>query len=148
MNCRFVWPFDSQLRQLSRDVSELKSLVEKFLQPRIVFFVEDELKRRLYMKDSEQAVAALTEVDAKGAVLPTPAFDAPPAWAIDDPKVATLEPSADGLTCNVKAGLPGNANLSVSAAAGGKSYAGTLPVIVTPGDAASISISLGAPTPQ
>lgn len=100
------------------------------------------------MKDSEKAVASMAVTDAKGFPVDQPTFDAPPAWTIDDPSIASLNPSADGLSCEVVALKPGSANLSVGAAAGGKNFAGALPVLVTAGDAANIAISLGAPVPQ
>lgn len=101
------------------------------------------------MKDSEKATASLAVADAKGfPISPAPAFDAIPAWAIDDSSVASLSPSADGLSCDVIALKPGSVNLSVSAAVGGKPFAGSLPVLVVAGDASEISISLGSPVAQ
>lgn len=103
------------------------------------------------MKDTEKATAVLAIADAKNFPLPAdqaPGFDSAPLWAIDDPTVATIAPSADGLSCDVVAQKPGQANLSVSASLGGNPFAGALPVLVTVGDAATIAIVLGAAVPQ
>lgn len=100
------------------------------------------------MKDTQQVTASLAVTDSKLQPVAQPTFDSPPAWTIDNPAVATLTPSADGLSCLLVASLPGVANLTVSATASGQAFAGTLPVQVTVGDAAAISISLGTPVDQ
>lgn len=138
-----------KLWRQSRSLSVLKHEFEKFLRPRVVILIGNDIARRIKMKDTEKATASLAEVDSKGfPVSPAQPFDAAPAWAIDDPTVASLAPSADGTTCDVVAIKPGSANLSVSAAIGGVPFAGSSPVLVTAGDAVSIAIQLGAAVPQ
>lgn len=100
------------------------------------------------MKDTEKVTAVLAVTDAKNFPVPQPTFDSAPVWAIDDPTVASLSPSADGLSCDVIAIKPGSPNLSVAATAAGQNFAGTIPVLVTAGDAANIAITLGAPVAQ
>lgn len=100
------------------------------------------------MKDTEKQTATIAVTDAKGFPVDQPTFDAAPAYAIDDPTVASLSPSADGLSCDVIALKPGSTNLNVAATAAGKDFAGTVPVLVTAGDAAQITLSLGAAVPQ
>ncbi len=99
------------------------------------------------MKDTEKLTLAIELDDAKG--FPTgQAFDQPPVWSIDDATIASLVPSADGLTCDVVGGKPGNAQVSVAGVAAGVSYAGSLPVPVVAGDATQIKIVAGAPVAQ
>ena len=99
------------------------------------------------MLDTEKATASIEVDDVKG--FPAAgAFDSPPAWSVDDPTIATLTPSADGLSCLVVALKPGNATLSVAAVMGGVSFAGTCPCTVVASAAASIKVTLGASSPQ
>lgn len=99
------------------------------------------------MLDSEKVVASLEIDDAKGFPVGG-SFDQPPVWSIDDPSIASLVPSADGMTCEVDGQKPGNAVLSVAAVLGGASFAGSVPVVVTAGSPAQIKIVLGAPVAQ
>ncbi len=99
------------------------------------------------MKDTEKVVATLEVDDAKG--FPTGgSFDQPPAWSIDDPSIASLAPSADGLSCEIAGIKPGNATVSVAGVVGGISFVGSAPATVVAGDAAAIKVSLGDAVPQ
>lgn len=132
-------------------IKRLKSEVEKLLRPRIVFYIGGFLIGRIEMKDTEKVVAVLAIADLKGYPIDpanAPALDSVPAWAIDDPSIASIVPSDDGLTCQVIGQKPGITNLHASAALKGNAFAGDIPVLVSPGDAAKLSISLGEPTPQ
>lgn len=131
----------------NRQISELKSMVEKFLQPQIVFYVGGQIARRIKMKDTEKVTLAIELDDAKGFPVGT-GFDQPPAWSIDDTTIATLAPAADGMSCDVIGQAPGNANVSVAGVAAGVSYAGALVVPVTAGDPAAIKLTAGAPVAQ
>lgn len=131
-----------------KEFLEAKSEIEKFLQPQIRFYIRNELQRRIVMKDSEKQTATIAVTDAKGFPVDQPVFDAPPAYTVDDPTVASLKPSDDGLSCDVIALAPGATKLNVAASAAGKDFAGSVDVLVTSGDAAAISISLGAAVPQ
>ncbi len=124
------------------ELKALKLLVDNALRPVIRFKIKGQVIKEIKMKDTEKATASLEIDDAKG--FPTGAgFDQPPVWSIDDDTIATLAPSADGLTCDVLGAKPGNAQLSVAGVAGGLSFVGACPVVVSAGDAASIKISLG-----
>lgn len=126
---------------------EIKSEVEKFLRPQIRFYVRDILQRRIKMKDTEEVTATIELDDAKG--FPTGgSFDQPPVWSVDDDTICTLAPSADGLSCDISGGNPGNANVSVAGVAGGVSYVGSVAVPVSAGDATQVKVSLGTPVPQ
>lgn len=135
-------------RSTKKDVLELKSEFEKFLQPQIRFYVRDVLTRRIKMKDTEKVTATIELDDAKG--FPTGgAFDQPPVWTADDAgAIVALTPSADGLSCDIAGVAPGNANVSVAGVANGVSYLGTVPVPVSAGDATQIKVSLGTPVAQ
>lgn len=135
------------LRVQKNEITELRSAVEMFLQPKIRFYIGNVLQRRIKMKDTEKATAAIELDDAKG--FPTGgSFDQPPVWAIDDESIASLAPSADGMSCDVLGGKPGNAKLSVAGVVGGVSYVGECPVVVTAGDPTQIKVSLGEAVPQ
>lgn len=99
------------------------------------------------MKDTEKVTASIELDDAKGFPTGT-AFDQPPVWTVDDPTIATLAPSADGMSCDIISQKPGNAQVSVAGVAAGVSYAGSVPVPVVAGDATQIKVSLGTPVAQ
>jgi hypothetical protein len=131
-----------ELVKTRNEVKGLRSLVEKALRPVIRFKIKGQRVQEIKMKDTEKQVASLEIDDAKG--FPTGAgFDQAPVWSIDDTSIATLNPSADGMTCEVVGQKPGNAQLSVAGVAGGTSYVGAAPVVVTAGDAATIKVTLG-----
>ncbi len=141
------WSEFALLVWLATNVFELKSEVEKFLQPRINFYIRDILQRKIRMKDTEKVVASIELDDAKG--FPTgQAFDQPPVWSVDDATVVSLAPAADGMSCVIAGQKPGNANVSVSGAVAGKSFAGSVAVPVVGGDAVAIKVNLGAAVPQ
>lgn len=134
-------------RALKKEVLGLRSEVEKFLRPQIRFYIGDKAQRRIKMKDTEKAVAAIELDDAKG--YPTGgAFDQPPVWSIDDETIATLNPAADGMSCEVVGQKPGNATVSVAGVMGGQSFQGSCPAVVTSGDPVAIKVTLGAAVPQ
>lgn len=141
------WTTHELLVQALSEISVLKSEVEKFLKPRINIYIGNELQRRMQMLDSEKAVAVIEIDDAKGFPVGG-AFDQAPAWSIDDPSIASLSPSDDGMSCEVVAIKPGNATLSVAAVLAGASLAGSCPVTVLAGAPAQIKVSLGAAVPQ
>ncbi len=139
----------SAVMKMAHDIRCIKGEIAKFLRPRLVFFIGNELIRRLQMKDNQKVTLSLTQVDAKSQPIANPEpYDTPPAYSIDNGQIASLSPSADGTTCDVTAGLPGSASVTVSASIGGKAFTGTYAVVVTPGDAASISIQASAPVAQ
>lgn len=125
----------------------LKSEIETFLRPRINFYYKGQIPRGLKMKDTEKVTLAIELDDAKG--FPTgQAFDQPPVYTVDDASIASLVPSADGLSCDVVGQKPGNATVSVAGVAAGVSYAGSVVVPVTSGDPTQIKLSVGAAVPQ
>lgn len=144
----FEPPLSQRVCYLLSLVKDLKAQVEKFLRPGFIFIIGNYRVWRLQMLDSQQVTASLQAVDAKGQPVPNPTFDNPPAWTVDQPTVMAITPSADGLSCLCVAGIPGTATLTVAASVGGAPFTGTLPVQVTPGAAAAISIGLGTPVAQ
>lgn len=80
------------------------------------------------------------------------AVDGVPQWASSNPNVATVNPSADGLSCEVVAGVPGVTTISVTAdadlGAGVVNLAGTEDVTVTPAAAATIELVGSDPEEQ
>lgn len=103
----------------------------------------------LTLTDTQNCLLTIAPVDAKGAAAPV---DGVPAWTSSNPAVAAVEPSADGLSATVKAGVPGTATIAVSADAdlgeGVTPIAGALDVTVTPTSAVAVTITAGDPTQQ
>src|SRR5580700_10963344 len=98
-------------RKTNRRLLFLTNQAAQFLRPRVVILIGNEIARRLQMNDSQQLVATLAQVDAKGFPVTSPQqYDAPPSWSIDNPSIATITPSADGTSCTVVAVAPGTAN--------------------------------------
>lgn len=86
------------------------------------------------------------EVDDKFNNPTSSPLDAPPAWAVTDETLASVAASDDGLTAVLTpTGKLGDFEVQVSAAAGGKPLAGSLPVTIIPGDADHIAIIAGDP---
>lgn len=106
--------------------------------------------RMLIITDSQQVDLAIKPVDKKG----FPAqVDGVPVWATSDPTIATIEPSADGLSAVVKAATAlGSVQISVSAdadlGAGVETITGLLDLEVAAGKAVSLAIIAGTPTEQ
>ena len=104
----------------------------------------------LVLTDSQQVSLGIAVTDKKG----NPAsIDGAPVWASSDSSVATVEPSADGMTAVAKAVGPlGTAQISVTADAdlgeGVKSIVGTLDVQVVGGQAVAIGLNAGTPEEQ
>ncbi|WP_321377058.1 hypothetical protein [Trichococcus shcherbakoviae] len=104
----------------------------------------------LVLKDTQKCAMAVTPVDAKG----NPAsVDGPPSWTVLGNLIVTLEPSDDGLSCNVYAtGTLGSTQVQVTADAdlgdGVVPITGLLDVQVVGGDAVSLSIAAGTPEEQ
>lgn len=80
------------------------------------------------------------------------AVDGVPVWASSNPNVASVEPSTDGLSATVKAGVPGSTVISVTAdadlGAGVVNLAGTADVDVVPAAAETIALEAGPITDQ
>lgn len=102
------------------------------------------------MTTTQQLPVSVKLVDRKGQ--PAKA-DGVPEWLTDNSDILALEPSADGLSCVVKAvGIVGTANVTVNA--DGKSgpdvfaIVGTLEVEVTQADAVSVELTAGAAEEQ
>lgn len=73
-------------------------------------------------------------------------------WATSDPTILTIEPAADNLSAVAVSHLVGQATVLVEADAdlgeGVKTINGSLTVLVEAGQAASITVIPGAPTPK
>ncbi len=75
-----IWTNHELLSKIAVELDLLKIEVDKFLRPRLSFYIGNERQRRIYMLDTEKAVASIELDDAKG--FPTGgAFDQPPAWS-------------------------------------------------------------------
>jgi len=107
------------------------------------------------LADTDEVVFSLTGLDAKGATVPLPpGFSA--AWSLADPDStgAVLTPSADNTTAALSAGVP-DSNLMVSTvvtitSADGSTTTlnGAEAVVVQAGDAVTVGIVPGTPTPE
>jgi len=98
---------------------------------------------KMQVRDDKVLVVSITGEDAKGNPAPL-ASGAAPAWSVDNPALANLTPSTDGLSCNVvPTGTLGSFNVQVSIPAVGSEPAmqGSLPVEVIAGDAVQIALS-------
>ncbi len=103
----------------------------------------------LQLTDTQKCPVAVTFVDAKGA----PALvNGVPVWASSDTTAATAAPAADGMSAEVIAGLPGTAKVTVTANASfGDTPApivGELDITVVGGQAATVTVTAGAPVGQ
>ena len=99
------------------------------------------------MTDSQQTVLHVTAVDKKGN--PTNVSPGSVAWLIDNPNVATLTPSVDGLSATLVAVGPiGTFIVTVNATVGGTAVSGTLAGSVVSGAPTQVSISADTPTEQ
>lgn len=103
----------------------------------------------LELRDDQKCPLTIKITDAKGQPAPT---DDAPLWQSSNPAVAEVMPSDDGLSCEIIAGVPGDATVSVSADAdlgdGTTTIAGSIDVHVTPGSAMAVEITPGTPEAQ
>ena len=88
--------------------------------------------------------------DSKGNKAPV---DGVPQWSSSDPAVATVVPSADGLSADVLAAGVGTAQIQVVADADldvgeTRELTGTLDIEVKPAEAVTLGITAGAPVEQ
>ena len=97
----------------------------------------------LQMTDQQQVRYSLQAVDAKG--FPTKLGDVP-TWTPSDPTIISVQPSADGMSCLVVAGVPGAAQLAVLDPATGIS--GTDDITVVADAVATLVMNAGTPGPQ
>ena len=104
----------------------------------------------LLLTDSQEVDLAIKPLTKKG----HPAqVDGVPVWSTSDPAIATVAPSADGLSCVVKAAENlGSVQISVAADAdlgeGVAPITGILDLEVIGGGAATMSIIAGSPREQ
>ena len=101
---------------------------------------------------TQQVTASLVFKDRKGNVVANPEMDGVPAWTTSDETVATVVPSADGLSALIVAGAPGSgrvvAQVDVDLGEGQNLLIGTLDVNVTPGAASVVALEAGTPEEQ
>jgi hypothetical protein len=98
---------------------------------------------RMELKDNQQVSLDVQEKDAKGFAT-NQAGDIVLTWDTSDSAVVSLQPAADGLTCEAVAGNPGSALVTVSDG----TNQGSLAVDVTAGPAVAIQINAGTPEDQ
>lgn len=101
------------------------------------------------LKDTQQVILSIVITDRKG----NPAkVDGIPAWTTSNADVASVEPADDGMSATVKAGIPGDATIAVSAdadlGAGVTELAGTADITVVPGAAEVLTLTPGEVTEQ
>lgn len=109
-----------------------------------------ELLIMVTMTSTQQVTLSVAFKDKAGNTAPV---DGAPSWGVDNPNVVAIEPSADGLSCTVKAVGPiGKSLVSVQADAdlgdGFTAIAGTADFDITAGQAATIEITAGTPEEQ
>lgn len=98
---------------------------------------------------TQQVTLSIVPKDRKG----NPAsVDGVPAWTNSNPEVATIEPSEDGMSAVVKAGVPGDTTISVTADAdlgdGVTEIAGVGEIKVVPSAASTVELVAGEVTEQ
>lgn len=112
----------------------------------VVKFKTSRWKRRSIMVQlsvAGKALAMLTAVDAKGNPVPSPTFDASPAWSVDDSGLVTMTVSQDGLTAELlPVGPVGKFTVQVNATVGGVALSGSAVVELVTGPAASLAINI------
>jgi hypothetical protein len=102
------------------------------------------------MSDSQQTTVAVKFVDKKGQPAPV---DGIPEWSTDNTDVLALTPAADGLSCLVQAVGPlGTGTLTLKADAdvgdGVTPIVGTLEVVITGGQATTVTLEASEPVEQ
>ncbi len=142
-----AWTTHELLLYLTEEFLVLKREVEKFLKPRAFIYIGNERQRRIQVLDSEQVVASLVLEDAAGAPSGG-APDQPPVWAIDDTSLASLTPSADGMSCTIAGKKPGNASISAAFTLGGASMAASGALAILAGAPTQVVLQFGAPSAQ
>lgn len=98
---------------------------------------------KVELKDNQQVPLTVHAKDAKGFDT-NEAGDVVITWDTSDAAVVSLQPSADGLTCEAVAGVPGSALVTVSDG----TRSGSLAFDVTPGGVSSITVEAGVPEDQ
>ena len=95
------------------------------------------------LKDNQQVALSLHATDAKGFVVNEPG-DVTLAWSSSDDTVVSVQPAADGLSCEAVAGNPGSALVNVTDG----TRTGSLAFDVTAGDVSAITVEAGTPEDQ
>ena len=88
--------------------------------------------------DTQKVLASVTFYNAAKVAVPAPG---PATWAIDNPAVVNLTPSADGLSCEVTSVAVGSANLTVTQGA----FTDTAAISVTAAPIVGMALSFGTP---
>ncbi len=142
----WLYTIVTRLKRLEKKIDQIIDLLTA---PFITFELEGEPIDMLEMTDSQQATVTLKINDSRG----KPAkVDGIPTWKIDDDTIATVTPSADGMTALCVAGNAGAATITVDADAdlgpGITDITGVLSVVVTSGPATVIELQAGTPVEQ
>jgi hypothetical protein len=113
--------------------------------PAVEFIIQFGTKKGDYsMFDNQNVTATLVPGnDAAGNPGTMPTFDAPPSWTSSG--LVVLTPSADGLSCNLKASGIGTSTISVSASVGGVAISAQGTLTILAGAATSLTMSFGTP---
>jgi hypothetical protein len=103
----------------------------------------------LLLTDTQKVTLSIDPRNAKGNPAPV---DGVPEWAVSNPGVGTITPSADGLSATFVATTGGDTQVSVTADAdlgdGVRSLSATLDISVKPGEAVTLGITAGTPEEQ
>ncbi len=104
----------------------------------------------LVLTATQKSTCTIDPRDSKGNPAPV---DGVPEWSSSNPSVATVVPSADGLTCDVVAAGVGETQISVVADADmddgeTREITGTLDVEVKAAEAVTMGIAAGTPEEQ
>ncbi len=140
------------LATIARTLTDVDVVLRKNNNPTFSVHLYSGGKRMVEMqlKDSDQVVCAATIEDAKGVPVPGAQLDALPVYTLDDASFGDLAVSVDGLSATfVPNGKQGICHIQFSAAFGGKAFAGVSEdIVVIPGDAAQVVLTLGTPSAQ
>jgi len=104
----------------------------------------------IQLTDIQSVNATVVAEDAAGNPAP---LAAPPVWSVSDATMVTLTPSADGMSCNIKAAGPlGTAQVVVTGdgvlpdgTADPNTFTGTVDVTVVASEANQFAVSLDTP---
>jgi hypothetical protein len=91
----------------------------------------------LELVDVEKDLLSIAPKDEAG----QPVTAGPYSWTVDDSTIVTLQPAADGLSCEVITGAPGVCNVSVTDGV----LTDTIQITVKVGAESSLNLSAGTP---
>ncbi len=137
------------LAVMSRTLLDIDVVLRKTNNPTFLIHLYSGGKRmvKMQLKDSQVVTCSAVIEDAKGVPVPGATLDAVPVYTLDDASFGDLVASADGLSATFTPnGKQGICHIQFSAAFGGNAFAGVSEdIVVIPGDAAQVVLTLGTP---